>query len=82
MDLNHPSIACGPYGRARRSPNAICVALHPGTVATALSAPFAATGLEVHPPMAAARHLLAVVNQLTAEANGGFFDWRGQTVPW
>jgi len=66
----------------RRSPNAICVALHPGTVATALSAPFAATGLEVHPPTAAARHLLAVVDQLTAEANGGFFDWRGQPVPW
>jgi NAD(P)-dependent dehydrogenase (short-subunit alcohol dehydrogenase family) len=67
---------------ARRSPNSICVALHPGTVATALSAPFATTGLEVHPPTAAARHLLAVVDQLTAEANGGFFDWRGQTVPW
>ena len=35
---------------ARRSPDALCIALHPGTVATALSAPFAATGLEVHPP--------------------------------
>jgi len=66
----------------RRSPNGICVALHPGTVATALSAPFAATGLEVHPPTAAARYLLAVVDKITAEANGGFFDWRGQTVPW
>ena len=31
---------------------------------------------------AAARHLLAVVDQLTADANGGFFDWRGQPVPW
>ena len=67
---------------ALRSPNAICVALHPGTVATALSAPFAATGLEVHPPTAAARHLLAVVDQLTADGNGGFFDCRGQPVPW
>ena len=67
---------------ARRSPNSICVALHPGTVATALSAPFAAIGLEVHPPTAAARHLLAVVDRLAAEATGGFFDWRGQTVPW
>lgn len=66
---------------ARRSPDALCVALHPGTVATALSAPFAATGLEVHSPAAAARHLLAVVDQLTADANGGFFDWRGQPVP-
>jgi hypothetical protein len=30
----------------------------------------------------AARHLLAVTDQLTANANGGFFDWRGQPVPW
>jgi NAD(P)-dependent dehydrogenase (short-subunit alcohol dehydrogenase family) len=67
---------------ARRSPEALCIALHPGTVATSLSAPFAATGLEVHPPEAAARHLLAVIDQLTADATGGFFDWRGQPVPW
>ena len=67
---------------ARRSPDALCIALHPGTVATALSAPFAATGLEVHLPSTAARHLLAVVDQLPADANGGFFDWRGQPVPW
>lgn len=67
---------------ARRSPYAICVAPHPGTVATALFAPFAATGLEVHAPSAAARHLLAVVDQLVPDANGGFFDWRAQPVPW
>ena len=67
---------------ARRSSDALCIALHPGTVATALSAPFAATGLEVHSPAAAARHLLAVIDQLPADANGKFFDWRGQTVPW
>ena len=52
------------------------------SVFATLSAPFAATGLEVHPPAAAARYLLAVVDQLTADANGGFFDWRGQPVPW
>ena len=67
---------------ARRSTDAICVALHPGTVGTALSAPFAATGLEVRHPPAAARDLLAVVDQLTADDSGGFFDWRGQPVPW
>lgn len=67
---------------ARRAPDAICVALHPGTVATALSAPFAATGLEVRRPPAAARNLLAVIDQLAADANGGFFDWRAQPVPW
>lgn len=67
---------------ARRSPEALCIALHPGTVATSLSGPFAATGLEVHAPAAAARHLLAVVDRLDADASGGFFDWRGQPVPW
>ena len=67
---------------ARRSPDAICVALHPGTVATPLSAPFAASGADVHTPAAAAHHLLAVVDQLTADTNGGFLDWRGQPVPW
>lgn len=67
---------------ARRSPDALCIALHPGTVATSLSAPFATTGLEVHSPAAAALHLLAVVDQLTSESSGGFFDWRGQAVTW
>ncbi len=67
---------------ARQSSDALCIALHPGTVATALSAPFAATGLEVYSAPTAARHLLAVVDKLTPDANGGFFDWRGQPVPW
>lgn len=67
---------------ARRAPEALCIALHPGTVATPLSAPFTATGHEVHSPAEAAGHLLAVIDGLTAEASGGFFDWRGQTVPW
>lgn len=67
---------------ARRSPDAFCIALHPGTVATPLSAPFAASGSDVYKPAEAVRHLLAVVDQLSADANGGFFDWRGQPVPW
>ena len=67
---------------ARRSREALCVALHPGTVATSLSAPFAATGLEVHTPDVAARHLLTVLDTLNPEANGNFFDWRGDPIPW
>ncbi len=67
---------------ARRSPEGICVALHPGTVATTLSAPFTQAGHSAHTPAETSRHLLAVVDKLTVEANGGFFDWRGQPVPW
>ena len=67
---------------ARRAPGAVCVALHPGTVATALSAPFARPGPSVHAPADAARHLLAVVDRLEAGDTGGFFDWRGVPIPW
>lgn len=67
---------------ARRAPEALCVALHPGTVATPLSEPFAARARTVHTPDTAARHLLAVVDSLPAGASGSFFDWRGDPVPW
>lgn len=66
----------------RRCPEALCVALHPGTVATRLSAPFAKTGLHVQTPLDAAQRMLSVINQLSAESSGGFFDWRGESVPW
>lgn len=67
---------------ARRSPAAICIALHPGTVATALSSPFAAAGLDIQSATSSARHLLAVVDRLTDAESGHFLDWRGESVAW
>jgi NAD(P)-dependent dehydrogenase (short-subunit alcohol dehydrogenase family) len=67
---------------ARRAPEAACVALHPGMVDTALSAPFAKAGLAVHAPADAARHLLSVIDGLGPAQSGGFYDWRGQPIPW
>lgn len=67
---------------ARRAPSAVCVALHPGTVDTGLSAPFSRSGLVVHTPEAAAVHLLRVIDCLQPADSGGFFDWRGEPVPW
>ena len=66
----------------RRSPNAICVALHPGTVDTDLSVSFVKTGLDVQTPELAAERLLKVIAKLTAAHNGGFFDYNGETVIW
>lgn len=66
----------------RRRPQAVCVALHPGTVATGLSAPFAKGGLEVRAPAVAAREILGVIAGLTPAQSGGFFDHRGAVVPW
>ncbi len=66
----------------RQRPAAVCVALHPGTVDTGLSAPFAKAGLEVRPAGRAAECLLRVIDRLTAEDSGGFFDHRGDRLPW
>ena len=66
----------------RRSANAVCVALHPGTVDTGLSASFAKTGLDVQTPALAAERLLAVIHRLTAEDSGGFFDYSGAAIRW
>jgi NAD(P)-dependent dehydrogenase (short-subunit alcohol dehydrogenase family) len=67
---------------ARTRPEAICLALHPGTVDTPLSAPFVKRGLEVHPPDAAARQLMGVIAALAPRHNGTFLDCRGSELPW
>ena len=67
---------------ARRCPQALCVALHPGTVDTALSQPFAKAGLDVRPPEVAAADLLRVIDGLGEGSSGRFFDHQGLEVPW
>ena len=66
----------------RTRPEAICVALHPGTTATRLSQPFAKKGLVVRTPGEAAKRLLAALDGLNAEDTGGFFDYSGSKLPW
>ena len=66
---------------SRSHPESICVALHPGTVAT----PFTEKYLGRHPaaaPDEAAKNLLQVIDGLSPQDTGGFFDWAGKSVPW
>jgi NAD(P)-dependent dehydrogenase (short-subunit alcohol dehydrogenase family) len=65
----------------RTHPHACVVALHPGTVASALSRPFRGDEIGVEPALAAQR-LLQVIEGLTPEDSGGFFGWDGQALPW
>ena len=67
---------------ARRAPNAICVALHPGTVATSLSAPFSKDGLDLQTADVSAARLLDVIDGLSPDQTGGFFDHLGAPIPW
>ncbi len=61
--------------------HSICVALHPGTVATSFTQKYQSTNSTV-PPQTAAQNLVSVLSRLGPEQTGQFFDWAGNTVPW
>lgn len=67
---------------ARNKPQSICVALHPGTVDTALSAPFQArvASDKLFTPERAARQLLDVLKSLDAQDSGRMFGWDGEQI--
>ena len=56
-------------------------ALHPGTVNSALSAPFNGNQIGREPDVAAA-DLLKVMDGLAPSDSGGFFAYDGQRLPW
>ena len=66
----------------RRNPQAICLALHPGTVRTRLSAPHRTDHLTVRDPPEAARMLLEVIERLEPQHSGLLLDYRGDPLPW
>ncbi|WP_254600888.1 SDR family NAD(P)-dependent oxidoreductase [Caulobacter sp. S45] len=68
---------------ARTRPLAICVALHPGTVDTALSRPFqrnVAAG-KLFTPHESAERMLAVLDGLGPCDSGGFYAYDGTRIP-
>jgi NAD(P)-dependent dehydrogenase (short-subunit alcohol dehydrogenase family) len=69
---------------ARSHPLGLCVAIHPGTVATPLSQPFVGPvpSSRVFTPQVAATQILRVLDGLGPEATGGFYAWDGAEVPW
>lgn len=68
---------------ATKNKQAVCVTLHPGTVATALSQPFQKSVApdKLFTPHESATRLLAVVDALTPAQTGQFFAWDGQSIP-
>ncbi|WP_420564653.1 SDR family oxidoreductase [Thalassobaculum sp.] len=73
-------VRCAAIELRRTHREAVCVALHPGTVDTPLSAPFAKAGLDVRPPEVAAADLLTMIDGLTAARSGELVDQKGETV--
>lgn len=66
----------------RSRPEALCVALHPGTVDTRLSCPFQTNvpAGQLFTPAFAAERLLAVLDSLPVEASGGCYAWDGRRI--
>jgi len=66
----------------RSHPEALCVAIHPGTTDTILSAPFSKAGLRVQKPETAAAAIMTCLERLRSDASGGFFDRAGERLQW
>lgn len=66
---------------ARTHKQSACVALHPGTVQTAFTENYLGRHASV-PASQAAANLLAVIDGLTSDDTGKFYDWAGKEVPW
>jgi NAD(P)-dependent dehydrogenase (short-subunit alcohol dehydrogenase family) len=67
--------------QARLNPEHILLALHPGTVDTAMSKPFQAGVKTLFSPEQSARHLLAVIDAATPAQSGLLIDWQGAVIP-
>lgn len=68
----------------RTHPLGVCIALHPGTVDTALSAPFqrGVAPERLFTPEVSAAALMRVLDGLGPDASGGFYAWDGAEIPW
>jgi NAD(P)-dependent dehydrogenase (short-subunit alcohol dehydrogenase family) len=65
----------------RKRPEAVVVALQPGTVQSSLSAPFS-KGHETLSAQQSAAGLLAAIDQLPAGSGAQFIDYKGQPIAW
>lgn len=74
-------LRCASVELGRTHPQALCLALHPGTVATPFTEAYAGS-YERTPPEQAAAQLFNVIAAQGPAESGGFFDQTGKPVPW
>jgi NAD(P)-dependent dehydrogenase (short-subunit alcohol dehydrogenase family) len=65
---------------ARTHKHLVCTAVHPGTVATEFTKNYHKHQTVI--PSQAAIHILNVLDNLTPDDSGQFFDWAGKSIPW
>lgn len=69
---------------SRRSPKAVLVSYHPGTVDTGLSKPFQKNVPEgkLFTPEFTVTQLLKILPSLAEEGSPHYIDWQGKPIPW
>lgn len=74
-------LKCTAIETARIKPQSVFVSLHPGTVETSLSDPFAGSRQRLTPEQSASQ-MLSVLDGLGPEESGSFWDYNGSRVEW
>lgn len=74
-------VRCASIELKRAHPEAIAIALHPGTIDTALTRKFAG-GRFTATPEACAQNLLRLCAVATPEMSGRFFAYDGSEIEW
>tara|TARA_R110002050_G_scaffold170396_1_gene302221 strand:+ start:1029 stop:1268 length:240 start_codon:yes stop_codon:yes gene_type:complete len=61
-----------------------CIALHPGTTKTDLSAPFQKNVKpeKLFPVEKSVSHMLDIIERVDEAGNGKFFAWDGEEIEW
>lgn len=63
-------------------PKCAVAALHPGTVSSPLSEPFTRRSNKVFTPEESADYLKHILDRLSPEQTGKFWNWDGKELPW
>jgi len=71
------NMATAQLAKALQARGIVVLALHPGWAQTAMGGPQATDA-----PADVVAGMLGVIEAATLAQSGGFFDWRGQTLPW
>ena len=69
---------------ARTHKHSSIIAIHPGTTVGELSAPFAKNVKpgKYYTPEQSAQRIVQVMNSVTANQTGHFFNWDGELLQW
>ncbi|MFN0263137.1 SDR family oxidoreductase [Tepidamorphus sp. 3E244] len=73
-------VRCAAIEIGRKLPQSVCLALHPGTIESALTRPHAG-GRFTHSAEEAAANLLGVIDKAGPEQSGSFLAYDGSTIP-